>query len=186
MMHLISRIVSTEITFSQSESQSSVPSADPTEIAVRAGSVTPRGKSMPRKPLVRGTVTSTLSRNTRYATRLRSETRALNAAADPQDHGDAPASPITAIRVPGPSSAEECPGQQQSGLSLPLNNNQSGKQAFLGYPVLWSESFLLGQGIPAIATSTTQTSQTKDIPSHQVQIPSAGIFSSSSTGMCLA
>ena len=97
----------------QPESQSPAPSTDADETAMRAASVTPRQKTKPRKQFARGEVTSTLAHNTRYATRLRSATQAPDITTGTEDDRDAPATPITMIRIPPRTSfANEVPRQQ--------------------------------------------------------------------------
>ena len=123
-----------------------------------------------------------MSRNTRYATRLRSEGRAVNAATSPQDSGGTPASPITAIRrAPGPSSVDEGP-RQQGELSLPLANDQPSTTVLRYDLVSLSELSLLGHTISASTTAAMPTSQDTDVFSHLVQAPLTVVSSSSSVG----
>ena len=168
----------------QSESQSPALPADATETSMRAGSTTPKAKVKSRKPFVKGAVTSTLSHNTRYATRLRTGTQALNAAAD-TDYPDGPATPITMVRIaPKTSSVDEAPRQQ--GLPLaPLADKPPRKEASHCGIIALSEPLLLEQGVSAITAPALPVHQATRVSAYPVQTALAAGSSSSNTGESL-
>lgn len=169
----------------QPESQSPIPSTDDTEAALRAASVTPRQKTKSRKQLTKGTVTSTLAHNTRYATRHRSEVQAKNVATDAEDDRDTPTTPITMIRIPPRTFLANEDQRQQSALSSPPADEPPGKRLSRRDIMALSELLVVEQGAPATTTSAPPTNQASNVPAHPIQTPLATGSSSSNTGESL-